>query len=172
MLLGIEVVAELHMVVDSERRYSKIWKVEWKAMVRNNKNRRVFSLVPAERGRAKLEEYFAKIKKRSVEVVAIQADSESGFEVRKVGKPKHERARGKISKIENSVGGVKEMFTNFISRAINIARKSPTRTRIGNWRFVRNRKSYNNEEYITELKDRIEISKGIVSVSGFDKKWP
>ena len=54
IILAMEAVAELLLIVDFDRRYFQVGQVEWKAIVRNGKSRRVCTLYPTARGRAKL----------------------------------------------------------------------------------------------------------------------
>ena len=87
-------------------------------MVRYSENRWVFPPVPTARGRKKSEEYFDDLGNREIDVLEVHADCASDFEVQK---PKRKRRRYKMIKIENSAGGMGEMFTNLLSEAINIS---------------------------------------------------
>ena len=91
--------------------------------------------------------------------------------VRRVSKSKQDSGRLKISEIENSDTGLKEMFANFIYNAIDTF---PGNSLYGEGKVlvdIEEIKYLNNkEEYIIELKDSIEILKEKESVSDFNKR--
>ena len=116
---------ELLLTVDFNRRYPPCWAVgqgEWQVVVRNGENRLVFPHPPTALGYAKLEKYPTSMGNCELEVSATHDDSESDFDMRQVSKSKQDRRRRKIGDAESAVVSLKELFANFLDKAINMFR--------------------------------------------------
>ena len=74
LLLGVEIVGVFDITVGFEKREFHIGQGAWQVMAHYEKHRWVFPMTPTARGRAKLEEYFSKIKKYELEVSDVRVD--------------------------------------------------------------------------------------------------
>ena len=92
---------------------------------------------------------------RDLEVLTIRAYFEIDCAVQKISIST--QARERISKIENALGNATEMFTNLLSKALNMCPgiSQMERKVIGELGEIET--LYNIAEYIMELKDRVEI---------------
>ena len=66
ILLGLDIIENSGLMVDFGKSEFQLGRREWQAMVRNGKNRWVFSLSPTAWAKAKSGAYFQKMNNRSI----------------------------------------------------------------------------------------------------------